>query len=143
VADRGLRMAEDVIYFLAALLLIACALMVLGKAAYDLSKVAEKGIKDVVTTVLDTLLLGFILVELLGAVKATMKERKLIAEPFLVVGIIASIKEIILIGSEVDFTRQEAQFENAMIQIGILGALVVALSLATLLLRRKEREPKE
>lgn len=141
--DRGLRMAEDAIYLLAAVILIAGALMLLGKAVYDLTKVPHEGVKDAVTTTLDTLLLGFILVELLGAVKATMTERKLIAEPFLLVGIIASIKEIILIGSEVDFARRQPQFENAMIQIGVLGALVVGLSLATLLLRRKEREPSE
>ncbi len=143
LADRSLRVAEDVIYSLAAALLIVGALVLLGKAGYDLVTTISEGVKDAVQAALDTLLLAFILVELLSAVKATIKERKLLAEPFLLVGIIASIKEIIVIGSEVNFAQQEEQFENAMIQVGILGALVVALSAATLLLRRKEREPKE
>lgn len=33
----------------------------------------------------------------MGAVRETVRERKLIAEPFLLVGIIASIKEILVV----------------------------------------------
>ena len=47
--------------------------------------------------VLDTLLLLFIIVELLFAVRATLSKRELVAEPFLLVGIIASIKEIVVL----------------------------------------------
>src|SRR3712207_8497992 len=43
---------------------------------------------------LDVLLLVFIVVELLFAVRTTVEKRELVAEPFLVIGIIASIKEI-------------------------------------------------
>lgn len=143
VADRSFRIAEDAIYSLAGLLLVVGALVLLGKAGYELVTEIGRSVEEAIKKTLDTLLLAFILVELLSAVRATMKERKLIAEPFLLVGIIASIKEIIVIGSEVSFTRRGAQFERAMIQLGVLGALVVALSLATLAVRRKEREPKE
>ena len=86
----------------------------------------------------------FILLELLAGVRATMAERKLVAEPFLIVGIIASIKEIIVISLEVGGDDFDAQaFSQAMTEIGVLGALIVALALAGLLVRRKEREPAE
>ena len=47
--------------------------------------------------ILDTLLLVFIVVELLFAVRITIARRELIAEPFLLVGIIASIKVIVVL----------------------------------------------
>ena len=50
-----------------------------------------------IVEVLDTLLLVFIIVELLSAVRRTLSQRELIAEPFLIVGIIASIKEIVVL----------------------------------------------
>ena len=52
---------------------------------------------DPIVEVLDTLLLVFIVVELLSAVRTTLAERQLLAEPFLIVGIIASIKEIVVL----------------------------------------------
>ncbi len=45
----------------------------------------------------DGLLLVFILLELLAGVRETMRQKKLIAEPFLIVGIITSIKEIVVL----------------------------------------------
>jgi len=45
----------------------------------------------------DGLLLVFILLELLAGVRETMRQKKLIAEPFLIVGITTSIKEIVVL----------------------------------------------
>ena len=72
--------------------------------------------------------------------RATIQERRLVAEPFLLVGIIASIKEIVVIGA---FAESDHDVGESMLQIGVLGAVVVGLSIATLLVRRKEREPTE
>ena len=74
-----------------------------------------------------------------------MVERKLVAEPFLVVGIIASIKEIVVIALE---TKKEnglddAAFQASLAEIGVLGMLILLLAAAGYLVRRKEREPSE
>jgi uncharacterized membrane protein (DUF373 family) len=82
----------------------------------------------------------FILIELLGAVRSTVRERRLVAEPFLLVGVIASIKEIVVLSA---FTPEDADIEDTVLQVGVLGGVVLGLSLALLLLRRKEREPTE
>jgi uncharacterized membrane protein (DUF373 family) len=142
--DRWIRIAEDTIYLSVAALLIVGGLMLLGKSAYDLfTEVGKEGIEEAIKASLDTLLLVFILVELLSAVKTTIVGRKLVAEPFLLVGMIASIKEIILVSTEVEFRVRSQEFERAMIEMGVLGGLVVALSFAMLMLRRKQREPQE
>ncbi len=145
VVNRGLQITESVVYGLAALLLIAGALILLGEAAYELVTHVREGAEVAVETTLDTLLLVFVLVELLGAVRATVRERKLVAEPFLVVGIIVSIKEIVVVAIDAkeNFGAPGGRFEDAMIEIGVLGALLLSLSLASFLMRRKEREPSE
>lgn len=141
--DRWIRLAEDLIYLSVAGLLIIGGLILLGKAGYDLFTKLNEGVEEAIKQSLNTLLLVFIVVELLSAVKTTIVERKLLAEPFLLVGMIASIKEIILVTTEVEFRVRGEEFERGMIELGLLGGLVLALSVATLMLRRKEREPRE
>ena len=98
--DRALTFAENVLYTVSALLLLAGAVAVLGEIGYNLVHELDEGVATAVTHSLDGLLLVFILLELLAAVRATMVEHRLVAEPFLVAGIIASIKEIIVLSLE-------------------------------------------
>ena len=147
VTNRLLRGVEDVVYALICVVLTGGALALLVKAGYDLATGigAEGGIKGTISEILDTLLLVFILVELLSAVRTTLVERQLLAEPFLLVGIIATIKEIV-IGSleakELAGSDREA-FVDVMTEIGVLGGVLLVLAVASYLLRRKEREPEE
>jgi uncharacterized membrane protein (DUF373 family) len=139
--NRGLRWAEDLIYALVAVTLVGCAGVVLADTVYDLvTKTGEDGVTKAMQSVLDSLLIVFILVELLSAVRSTLKERKLVAEPFLLVGIIATIKEIVVVSA---FAEEGRDVPESMLEVGVLGAVLVGLSLAAYLLRRKEREPAE
>lgn len=142
LTDRVLRIAEAIVYSLASVLLVIGAIALLVVAGYHLVTGYDDGVKDAVLKALDDMLLVFILVELLAAVRATMHERKLVAEPFLLVGMIASIKEILVISVDAREKHGEA-LDEAMMEIGVLGALLLVLSIATLLVRRKEREPAE
>ncbi len=94
---------------------------------------------------LDALLLVFIFVELLYAVRITLKERQIVAEPFLIAGILVCIKEIIVLSVKApeDYIDKGPEFARAMVEIGVLGGLVLVLAAAAVLLRRKEREPEE
>jgi len=142
LADRGLQAAEQVVYVLACLLLLAGAAVLLVKAAYDLVTLEGSGVTDTASSMLDTLLLVFVLIELLSAVRATFTEHRLLAEPFLLVGVIATIKELVVTANEArDKAGQE--FEEAAIEIGVLSGLLLVLAVSLFLLRRKEREPEE
>ncbi len=145
VADRGLEVAENLVYIVAALMLVAGAVAVLVATGYRLVVDLDHGTAEAVTAALDGLLLAFIVLELLAGVRATVAEHRLVAEPFLLVGIIASIKEIVVLTLEAQDTRgaSGSEFSDAMIEIGVLGGLVLGLSVASYLVRRKEREPEE
>jgi uncharacterized membrane protein (DUF373 family) len=143
LADRGLRLAEEVVYLLACVLLLAGAVALLVKAGYDLATgIGEDGVTDTASAVLDSLLLVFVFVELLSAVRTTIREHQLLAEPFLLVGVIATIKELVVTANEARDKTGEA-FAEAAIEIGVLSGLLLVLAVALFLLRRKEREPEE
>ena len=73
-----------------------------------------------------------------------MRKREIIAEPFLIVGIIASIKEIIVLSVRAaDYIGKGDQFTDAIQEVAVLGVLVIVLAGAAVLLRLKEREPQE
>jgi uncharacterized membrane protein (DUF373 family) len=129
-----------VLYLAVALLLVGGAAVVLVDATHGPVTEIEDGTLRAVEHALDSLLIVFILIELLGAVRSTVRERRLVAEPFLLVGVIASIKEIVVLSA---FTPEDADIEDTVLQVGVLGGVVLGLSLALLLLRRKEREPTE
>jgi len=124
------------------LLLGAIALLVV--AADQMLDIFDDFGTEPVVEVLDTLLLVFIVVELLSAVRATLSKRELVAEPFLLVGIIASIKEIVVLSVRAaeDIGAGE-RFDDQLWQIGVLGVVVVLLGGTAWLLRLKEREPEE
>ena len=142
LADRGLRVGEQVVYLLACVLLLAGAVALLVKAGWDLVTLDGDDVTDTASSMLDTLLLVFVLIELLSAVRATITEHRLLAEPFLLVGVIATIKELVVTANEARDKTGEA-FDEAAIEIAVLSGLLLVLAVALFLLRRKEREPEE
>ena len=144
VADRAFAIAEDIVYGGIALLLVVTAVVVLVQAAGALLSIRDKPVQDAAVEVLDSLLLVFIVVELLFAVRATLIKRELLAEPFLIVGIIASIKEIVVLSVKAaEEVGKGEKFTNQLQEIGVLGGLVLLLGVTAWLLRLKEREPDE
>jgi uncharacterized membrane protein (DUF373 family) len=144
VGTRVLEVAENLIYGGIALFLVLSAFVLLAVAAKTSWGVVSDFSEKPLLEVLDVLLLVFIVVELLFAVRTTVEKRELVAEPFLLVGIIASIKEIVVLSVEAaGVLGKGEEFDDRIIEIGLLGVLVVLLGVTSFLLRRKEREPDE
>ena len=143
-ADAALEAAEKVVYIGIAVLLLVASVVLLAVAAKDLADVFDDFGTTPVVEALDTLLLLFILVELLSAVRITIAKRELVAEPFLLVGIIASIKEIVVLSVKAaESIGDGASFTDQLWEIAVLGVVVLLLGVTAWLLRIKEREPQE
>lgn len=143
--ERALHLAETVLYVAAAAVLLVGAAATLGSIGYHLVKDLRHGVPEAVAHALDGLLLAFILLELLAAIRSIMAEHSLVAEPFLIVGILAAIKEIVVLAlvAQDELGKPGQEFENAMTEIGVLGGIILLLAVAMYLVRRKEREPEE
>lgn len=140
-ADKVLSFVEDVIYWAIALVLIAGALVLLWVQIYAFTKLGDEGAETVLVEILDGLLLVFIFVELLFAVRATLRSHEIVAEPFLIVGVIVCIKEIVVLSVQsAKLLSEGPEFSRAITEVGILGGLVLVLAVAMFVLRLRREE---
>ena len=127
-----------------ALALIAGGTMLLGVVVYDF--VRDLGQEPFIAAVLELLsglLLVFIFTELITTIRVVIARRRVVVEPFLIVGIVAAVRLLIVISAEAENLLGTAEFRDVMIEIGVLAATVLLLGATVLLLRirRADEEP--
>ena len=126
--EDAIEKAENVVYLAVAVVLVAVAAVVLGAAVVKLAELPDLGVITTAAEVLDLLLLVFIVVELLYAVRTTLAERELLAEPFLIVGIIASIKEIVVLSVKAPDYVGTDKLEDTVWLMGVLTVTIGVLA---------------
>ena len=135
-----LSRAERIIYYGAAFALILTVGMIFASAAIStVEALGAEPLIDTSLTVLDRVLLIFIFVELLNTIGIVVREREIVAEPFLLIGLIAVVRRILLVTAEAEQTIGTQKFLNLVLELGVLTALVIALSGALYFTRRAER----
>ncbi|MFN6554052.1 phosphate-starvation-inducible PsiE family protein [Mycolicibacterium septicum] len=135
-ADRALRIVEDGVYWSIAALLLTGSVVLIIAQVNVLLHLRDSPATQVMLEMLDGLLLVFIFVELLYAVRTSLRSRELVAEPFLIVGILACIKEIVVVSVDAaNLLDKGPEFARAIVQVGVLGALVLVLAIAIFVLR--------
>jgi uncharacterized membrane protein (DUF373 family) len=141
LADRVLGRLEDAVYWGIALVLIIGSAALLISQFNTLLTMRKEPAKIVMLEILDGLLLIFIFVELLYAVRACLRSHEIVAEPFLIVGILAGIKEIVVLSVEAATLLEKGPaFSRAVVEIGVLAGVVLALALAAFVLRERRRD---
>lgn len=131
---------EDVVYIGLGALLAASALVLLFQTALTFSHDLVRGsVPAGIVGLLDRLLLVLMIVELLYTVQVSFREHALVPEPFLIVGLVAAIRRILVLtaafaGGEgmTDFT-----FRVTMTELAILTVMIVAFVASLLMLRRR------
>jgi phosphate starvation-inducible membrane PsiE len=140
-ADRALKLAEDVVYWSIAVLLLTGSVVLLIAQINVLLRLRNTPATQTLLEMLDGLLLVFIFVELLYAVRTSLRSRELVAEPFLIVGILACIKEIVVLSVDAAaILAKGPEFSRAIVQVGVLGGLTLVLAIAIFVLRLQRRE---
>ncbi len=144
--------AEVAIYAALAVLLFATALVGIASASGLLWDGVRHGAMTVQTLqVLDQLLVVLMLVEILHTVRVSIHSHLLVTEPFLVVGLIASIRRILVITLAAAKMTQEGSwsiqgasiFRASMLELGLLGLLILILVFCITLLRRHAPSSKD
>lgn len=90
--------------------------------------------------IVDKLLFVLMLVEILHTVRASISTNKLAIEPFLIVGLIACVRRILVVtlessGMSTSGVPQQP-FDHAMIELGVLGFLTLVLIVSIFMSRR-------
>ena len=134
-----LTRAETLIYVaIAALLSLAGAVLLAWTAWRFVDDVSGAEIGGAALLMLDRLLLVLMLVELLYTVRASLETLSLVPEPFLIVGLIAAVRRILVITAEAwNLGDQDPdQFNRAMIVLGLLSGMILVIVVAVVLLRK-------
>ncbi|SDE29478.1 Phosphate-starvation-inducible E [Mycolicibacterium neoaurum] len=137
-ADRVLSIVEDAVYWGIAVILVAGAVALLVAQVKTMFSLLDAPTSNVMLELLDGVLLIFIFVELLYAVRTSLRSHEIAVEPFLIVGILACIKEIVVQSVEAaKLVGQGPEFARTIVQTGVLGALVLVLAIAAWVLRQR------
>lgn len=143
-ASSSFGFVEDSLYVVVALALSIAGLILFGYSIYTfVNDVSETSLSSSILELLDNLLLVFIVTELIHTIRAIIDEKVLLAEPFLVVGIVAAIRRLIVVSAEVKTLVGTPDFSDAMLEIGLLTGTGLLLTLAVFLLRHTSHsEPR-
>ena len=137
---RSFTHVEDVVYVGLGVLLAAGALVLLGDGAVTFVRALGDGtMAATVLALLDRILLIVMIVEILYTVQVSFREHALVPEPFIVVGLIAVIRRVLVLTAEFSdlVTQGDDAFRNAMFELSILTVMVLVLVLSLALLRRR------
>jgi hypothetical protein len=147
--SQNICLLEALIYMVVGLLLAIAAGAAVFQAGVILwrgftgSRLAESGL-----LALDQLLLVLMLVEILHTVRISIRSQELIMVPFLIVGLIASIRRVLVITTEAaNLTKEshmsassELAFRNSMIELAVLGVLILIFVGSIGMLRRSHSQ---
>jgi hypothetical protein len=138
--------AEDAIYVGLGLLLVAIAVtLLISELWYFWNYLWTATLAENIIFLLDRILLIIIFVEVLYTVQVSFRQHLLQPQPFLVVGLIAVTRRILVLTAEMSKLAKESEsaFRNAMIELGLLTILIVALVLCLRMLRQTDRASKD
>jgi len=136
---RLMERAELWLYSATSIVLIVAAAGLLVAAVVEMANAALGGdYMAALLHVLDRALLVLMLAEIIYTVRRIANRRRLEAHPFFVVAIIAAIRRMLVITAEstssVDL--QDPYFQAAMLELGLLAVIIVALAVAMRLVPR-------
>ncbi len=128
--------AERVVYAIIGIMLVVALLIALAGAGDTLwTGLQDWTGTDATVHIIDRLLFVLMLVEILHTVHASLRAGTLVCEPFLIVGLIACIRRMLVITLETSRITQPGQwsqdalplFHASMLELGVLALLIVVL----------------
>lgn len=136
---RILELAEDSVHLVVAFVLMAVALLVLYQYGHDfLRSSSEFSLR--VTEITNGVLFVIILMELLRTVVAHFDFEGFQLKPFLIIGIISAVRHILTVGARESLgaAEQGSAFQRAQEALGVNAAVVLALVVGLILVKRSE-----
>jgi uncharacterized membrane protein (DUF373 family) len=143
---------EHTAYVALGLMLAITALVALAGAGMLLVQgIADWSGTRTIFVIIDRLLFVLMLIEIMHTVRASLSSGSLSCEPFLVVGLIASIRRVLVITLESSgLTRNdtgspaaEHLFQAAMIELCVLGMLILVMIISIYVLHQTRKHTRK
>ncbi len=93
------------------------------------------------TAAINSILFVVIVMEILRTVVAHFEDAGLQLKPFLIIGIISAVRHILTVGAKVSLETHStaSEFRKTQIELGVNAAVVIALVIGLILVRRTEQ----
>jgi len=140
-AYKVLQGAETAIYLFAGFLIAAgAALLLLTTLVEGVENLLKGHYHEVALTLLDRVLLALMLAEILYTLVRFAREGSLEATPFLIIGIIAAVRRVLVLTAEAveKFDLADPAFMAVLAELALLALLVLAFAVAIRLVRSGE-----
>jgi uncharacterized membrane protein (DUF373 family) len=140
---QAASLVEDIVYVgLGALLAISALSLLWSGLTSAVAALVARSVTAEIPSLLDQILLILLVIELLYTVQVSFREHGLLAEPFLVVALIAVIRRILVVTAELPKLPQAGEdvFRHAIVELGILTVMVVALVGSFVVLRKSAKQ---
>lgn len=138
---KAFSWVEDIVYVGLGVLLAGCALTLLGAGALAFwQHLAAGTLSANIVPLLDRLLLILLIIEVMYTVQVSFREHSLAPEPFLIVGLIAVVRRLLVLTAELPQLFEKADppmFRQVALELALLALMIVALVASLVLLRRR------
>jgi uncharacterized membrane protein (DUF373 family) len=128
-------------FAIGAFLAVAAVVALVGAAVMMWQGVTQRESASLLFGAVDQLLFVLMLVEILHTVRRSIEQHELACEPFLIVGLIATVRRMLVVTLESSDAAANAKaasgsFEHAMIELSVLGGLILVLVGSIFIVRR-------
>ena len=150
MTNSAFLIVEHAVYTAIGALLAVVGVVALIHVGIDVAtEVLAWGETGRIFNTVDQLLFVLMLAEILHTVRVSLRSGNLNAEPFLVVGLIASIRRVLVITlASSNAQKQEGGdhaglFRTSMIELAVLALLIVTMVISIYLIRRSAAIPQQ
>lgn len=149
VASGVFLNVEVIAYVVLGVMLAIAVLVGVGGAAVSLwGAILAKGETGPLVSAVDRLLFVLMVVEVLHTVRVSFRSGRLVCEPFLIVGLIACIRRVLVITLETTQAHEPGKWNpdaaallnSTMLELTVLGGLILVMVICIYMLRRSDPE---
>ncbi len=148
-ASGAFLTVEVLAYVVLGVMLAVAVLIGVGGAAVSLwGAIRGQGETGPLVLAVDRLLFVLMVVEVMHTVRVSFRSGKLVCEPFLIVGLIACIRRVLVITLETTQAHEpgkwnpdaSALLNSTMLELTVLGGLIMIMVICIYMLRRSDPE---
>jgi uncharacterized membrane protein (DUF373 family) len=135
-----LTLADAVMHYIVALVLLAVAVIVLGHAVIQLAD-SRQPLLTATTTAVNAVLFTIIILEVVRTIATHLRHGGFQLRPFLIIGTISAIRSILAVGARLSLegthlAPSESLIRTGLLELAVNAAVVVGLAVAMTLLSR-------
>ncbi len=138
--SKGFTIVEDTVYIGLGLLLAGSSIVLLVTGVFSFGQsLFTRSLSTNIVPLLDRILLILLFVELLYTVQVSFREHALMPEPFLLVGLIAVIRRVLVLTAEFAEVHDQSEllFRHLIVELAVLTFLIIALVASLFMLRKR------